>query len=119
MWVVLVSFKYLFKEKAKGTNIPVSEAELGVQQDNVAFSFSSLDHTKRRLKLQVRLKRSTGTASKNLGYPKSYLDNEILVIQSISWGFVLLCRFCSVLFYRLSSPFSPLRKYLALHSKPF
>lgn len=119
MWVVLVSFKYLFKEKAKGTNIPVSEAELGAQQDNLAFSFSSLHHTKRKLKLQVRLKRFTGAASKNLSYSKSYLDNEILVIQSIPWGFVLLCRFCSVLFYILPSLFSPLRKYLALHSKPF
>lgn len=66
-------FKDLFKEKAKGTNIPVSEAELGVQQDSLGCGFSLLDGTKRRLKLQVRLKRVTGTASENLRYSKSCL----------------------------------------------
>lgn len=40
----LLFFKDLFKEKAKGTNFPVSEAELGVQQDSLGCGFSSRQH---------------------------------------------------------------------------
>jgi len=34
-----IFFKDLFKEKAKGINIPVSEAELGVRQDSLGCGF--------------------------------------------------------------------------------
>lgn len=74
-------FKDLFKENGKGTNFPVSEAELGVQQDSLGCGFSSVACTKRRLKLQVRLKRFTGTATP-----------EPQLLQILSLGHILMMR---------------------------
>lgn len=85
VWFCLVGFffkkKDLFKENAKGTNFPVSEAELGVQQDSLGCGFSSVDCTKRRLKLQVRLKRFTGTATR-----------QPQLLQILSLGHILMMR---------------------------
>lgn len=72
---VVSFFKDSFKEKAKGTNIPVSEAELVVQHGSLYCGISSLDCTKRR-----------------------QVAHQTEKIQSISQGLVLVCGFCGILF---------------------